>query len=127
MSDECTCELSSGNVFAALGHPDPEMAWAKAKLAHQIGAIVAQQGWTQVQAAQVLDIDQPKVSALVRGRLRDFSIERLMHFLTRLDRDVEITVAPRISSGRPARIAVHADEKQSATTPADPHGSVLVN
>lgn len=117
MSDGRDYELSSGNVFADLGHPDPETALIKAKLARHIAAIIARQGWTQVDAAQVLRIDQPKVSALMRGRLRDFSIERLLHFLTRLDRDVDITVAANPSPHRPARIAVSGEgEGMAAST-----------
>jgi predicted XRE-type DNA-binding protein len=106
MNEEIDYELSSGNVFADLGHPDPEAALAKAKLARLIATIIDQHGWTQSQAATILGLDQPKVSALVRGRLRDFSIERLMRLLTRLDLDVEISAAPRSSPSRPARIAV---------------------
>ena len=60
---------SSGNVFADLGLADPEEALAKAELARQIGALLAERGLTQAQAAALLGVDQPKVSALVRGRL----------------------------------------------------------
>ncbi len=106
-------EVSSGNVFADLGLPDPDAALAKAKLARQIAAIIEQRGWTQVHAATVLGIDQPKVSALVRGRLRDFSTDRLLRLLARLDLDVDITVTPKASPGRPARIAVYGSEEPS--------------
>ncbi len=124
MSDGRDYEVSSGNVFADLGHPDPETAMAKAKLARQIAAIIAQQGWTQAQAAAVLGVDQPKVSTLVRGRLREFSTERLMHFLTRLDRDVDINVTPKSSPNRPARIAVYGDEEPMAAS-ADTRGETV--
>lgn len=120
VNDERDYEVSSGNVFADLGHPDPETAMAKAKLARQIGAIIAQNGWSQAQAAEALGIDQPKVSALVRGRLRQFSTERLMHFLTRLDRDIDITVGPKSSPDRPARIAVYGGEEPIAAAGARP-------
>jgi predicted XRE-type DNA-binding protein len=86
---------SSGNVFADLGLADPEEALAKAELARQIGALLAERGLTQAQAAALLGIDQPKVSALVRGRLEGFSLDRLLRFLLALDRDVEIVVRPR--------------------------------
>jgi predicted XRE-type DNA-binding protein len=109
-------ETSSGNVFADLGHPDPATALAKAQLARQIGAIIAQHGWTQSQAAAVLGIDQPKVSALVRGRLRDFSAERLMHFLTRLGYDIEIGVMQTPSPDRPGQIAVSGEAEPVAAS-----------
>jgi len=92
---------SSGNVFADLGIADPEEALAKAELARQIGALLAERGLTQAQAAALLGVDQPKVSALVRGRLEGFSLDRLLRFLLALDRDVEIVVRPRPSSGTP--------------------------
>ena len=63
---------SSGNVYADLR--------AKADLAHRIVDIIEARKLTQVQAGKVLNVDQPKVSALKRGRLTDFSIERLVGF-----------------------------------------------
>ena len=61
--------VGSRNVFADLGHPRPAEALAKAELARKIGAIIDRRGLTQAAAAEVLEIDQPKVSALTRGRL----------------------------------------------------------
>jgi predicted XRE-type DNA-binding protein len=100
----------SGNVFADLGLADPEEALAKAELARQIGALLAERGLTQAQAAALLGVDQPKVSALVRGRLEGFSLDRLLRFLLALDRDVEIVVRPRPGSpsGAGGRVRVVA-------------------
>jgi len=90
----------SGNVYADLEVANPQEARAKADLAHRIVDIIEARKLTQVQAGKVLGVDQPKVSALKRGRLTDFSIERLVGFLLRLGHDVRITVSPRRSSGR---------------------------
>src|SRR5689334_9074677 len=79
-----------GNVFADLGLPDADDRLAKAELAHEICGLIRSAKLTQVQAAQRLGIDQPKVSALMCGRLKEFSIERLIRFATRLGRDVVI-------------------------------------
>jgi predicted XRE-type DNA-binding protein len=89
--------VSSGNVFADLGLPNPEELLAKAELAHKITVLIRKRGLTQAQAAKLLGVDQPKVSALIRGRLTGFSIERLMRFLLHLGQDIKITVeaAPR--------------------------------
>jgi predicted XRE-type DNA-binding protein len=114
MSEGITYERSSGNVFADLDHPDPETALAKAKLARRIADVIEERGWTQTQAAAALGLDQPKVSALVRGRLRDFSLERLMRLLTRLDCDVEIRVAPPSSRAGSGRIVVAGAEVADA-------------
>ena len=71
----------SGNVFADLGLADSEEELAKAQLAAHIRRIVEGRRLTQVAAAQVMGIDQPKVSALLNGRLAGFSSDRLMRFL----------------------------------------------
>jgi len=93
---------STGNVFADLGVPEPEEALAKADLAARICEIIAERGLTQRQAAKVLGVDQPKISALMRGRLEGFSLGRLFRFLNALDRDVEIVVKPRARTSKRA-------------------------
>lgn len=83
---------SSGNVFADLGIPNPDKHLAKAELAYQISNIIKKRHLKQVEAAKILGIDQPKVSALSCGRLENFSIERLIGFLNQLDCDVKIII-----------------------------------
>jgi predicted XRE-type DNA-binding protein len=99
-------EKSSGNVFADLGLPNPEDRLAKAELARRISVIITERRLTQLEAAAVLGIDQPKVSALVRGRLGGFSLERLLRFLNVLGRDVEIVVKPKSKGRRHATLSV---------------------
>jgi uncharacterized protein (DUF433 family)/predicted XRE-type DNA-binding protein len=93
-------------VYADLGFDDPDLELAKSELAREIVRILDERQLTQMQAAAVLGVDQPKVSALVNGRLGAFSTERLMRFLTRLDRDVEIKIVTRRSQRPEARIAI---------------------
>jgi predicted XRE-type DNA-binding protein len=95
MSDNAQYTVGSGNVFADLGHPDPEEALLKAQLAHEISEAIRERKLTQESAAEVLGMDQPKVSAIMRGRLSGFSVHRLLRCLTALERDVTITVGPR--------------------------------
>ena len=99
---------SSGNVFADLGLPNAEEKHTKARLAVAINQILAGQELSQVAAARRLKINQPKISALANYRLDGFSVERLMHFLTALDRDVEIVIHRKPRSRRGARILVTA-------------------
>ena len=82
----------SGNVFADLGLPNPEVYELKARLVSQIHQFIQDKGWTQTQAAEVLGLDQPKVSKLLRGRLAEFSVERLLTMLNRLGHDVEVRI-----------------------------------
>ena len=94
MSERATFTPSSGNVFADLELPKAEEELAKVDLAFEISQIIEEQGLTQNQAAEIMGVDQPKVSALVRYRLDGFSLERLYRFLNALGRDVEIVVKP---------------------------------
>ena len=84
---------SSGNVFADLGFTDAEDLLAKANLALHIRHVIEARGLTQVQAAHLLGIDQPKVSSIINGRLDGFSTDRLMRFLNDLGCDVQISVS----------------------------------
>lgn len=87
-------EESSGNVFADLGIPEPEQALAKAQIASRICAIIHERGLTQAEAAKILGINQPKVSALMCGRLDGFSSDQLFRFLNALDQEVAIIIRP---------------------------------
>src|SRR5262245_26593642 len=97
-------EPSSGNVFADLGLKDPEELLAKAELVQRIADIIAERKLTQVRAAKLLGIDQPKVSALLRGKLDGFSTDRLFRFLNALGRDVEIVIRPARHSEAETRV-----------------------
>ncbi len=101
-------ELSCGNVFADIGIAEPVEALAKAELARRISSIIKHRHLKQADAAKLLDIDQPKVSKLMRGQLKEFSLERLMNFLMQLDRDIEIVIKNVHVSEETGRIAVSA-------------------
>jgi predicted XRE-type DNA-binding protein len=94
---------SSGNVFADLGFDNPEEMLLKAELVRQISSAIKEKGWNHYQTA-ALDIDQPMVSNLLKGRFREYSIKRLFRCLNALDRDLEIIVKP--SYGRKDRMRV---------------------
>jgi predicted XRE-type DNA-binding protein len=87
-----TFESSTGNVFEDMGLPNPEEELARAQLASRIHLVIKQRRLTQVVAAKVMGIDQPKVSALLNGRLSGFTLDRLMRLLTALGQDVNITI-----------------------------------
>jgi len=82
----------SGNVYADLGYPDAEDMLVKAQLVSKIAEIIERRGLTQTQAAKVLGLTQPKVSAMLRGQFRGFSERRLIDCLTSLGRDVQIVI-----------------------------------
>lgn len=99
---------SSGNVFADLGLADAEETMTKAKLALRIVGIIRERKLSQTAAGQILDVDQPKVSALIRRKLDGFSTERLFRFLNALGRDVEISIRPKPQGTKRAHVRVLA-------------------
>lgn len=108
MKEEIEVYHGSDNVFADMGLPDAEEMLVKAQLSIKIHEIIKKRHMTQAQAAELLGIDQPKVSALIRGRLSGFSLERLFHFLNALGRDVQIVVKAKPRSRQQAHLRVAA-------------------
>lgn len=90
------------------GYPDPDETLTKAALTARISAIIEERGLTQAAAADLLGVDQPKVSHLVRGRLRGFSVDRSIHFLVALGDDVEIVIKPKPHDRNRAHVRVVA-------------------
>ncbi len=82
----------SGNVYRDLGFPDVEEMLVKAQLVYKISDIIRSKGLTQVAAARILGLTQPKLSGILRGQFRGISERKLIDCLTSLGRDVEIVV-----------------------------------
>jgi predicted XRE-type DNA-binding protein len=91
----------SGNVYRDLGFPDAEEMLVKAQLVSKISEIIRNKGLTQVEAARILGLTQPKLSGILRGQFRGVSERKLIDCLTRLGRDVEIVIKdpPRRRAG----------------------------
>jgi len=100
-------QKSSGNVFADIRAKNPEEALIKARLAHAITLAIEARELSQIEAGQILGIDQPKVSNLVRGKVRGFSMDRLFRYLTILGSDIEIIIKDGTrKSNRPGHMKV---------------------
>jgi predicted XRE-type DNA-binding protein len=84
-------EVGSDNVFADLGLDDAPELKLKAAIVGEINSILRRRHLTQVRASELLGLTQPKISALKNGRLRGFSLEKLLELMVKLDRDVEIS------------------------------------
>lgn len=93
MTQKTAVQRSSGDVFADLELADADEYRAKSQLAIRIFKIIKSRGLTQVAAAKLLGVNQPRISALMNGRLDGFSTERLFRFLNALGCDVKITVS----------------------------------
>jgi predicted XRE-type DNA-binding protein len=88
-------KISSGNVYADLGDSQADEMLVKARLAFKIGEIIKQRHLTQVEAADLLDLTQPKLSGLLRGQLRGVSQTKMLECLNRLGRDAQIAIRKR--------------------------------
>jgi len=98
-------EIGSGNIFKDLGIPNAEEHLVKAQLVFKIDTIMKDRGLKQAAAADLLGVKQPDVSKMLRGDLKQFSVERLLRFLVALNQDVEIVVRPH--RGRSDTAALH--------------------
>jgi len=98
------------NVFDDLGFPDAAERQVKTRLALAVNDLLKARKLKQREIAELLAIPQPKVSALKNYRLDQFSVERLMAFLTCLDQDVEITIRPRPPASGTGHISVRAGQ-----------------
>jgi predicted XRE-type DNA-binding protein len=112
-----TIGRSSGKVFADLGLPDAEEKQTKVRLAVAINQIIETMKLSQTAAAQLLHINQPKISALVNYRLSGFSVERLIHFLNALGRDVEIVNSQGRDPDTSASAKSRSRRREINTTP----------
>lgn len=104
MTENTRVQASSGNVFADLDLDNAEELFVKAELVRRISSIIAAQNMTQAEVAELLSIDQPKVSALANGKLSGFSTARLFRFLNALGRDVEIVVKLKVMAEAQTRV-----------------------
>ena len=113
---EIPVERSSGNVFEDIGLAESAQLLVKSEIAARIAVIIEKRGLTQAKAAEILGMDQPSVSDLVRGRLRGFSSDRLFRFLNALGQDVKIVIVPRPPhSRRIGQLRVVDDHLRTAT------------
>ena len=90
--DDLSVTKSSGDVFADIGLELTEEDRLKIQIAQTIVVAINERNLTQVEAAEIMGIDQPKVSALMRGKLEGFSLQRLLNLVTALGRDVDIRI-----------------------------------
>ena len=96
------------NVFADLGFTDAAERQARLRLAYVVNQELEARKISQADAAKVLGVTQPKISALRHYKLAGFSVERLMNLLTALDQDVEIVIRQKPRSRKTGRISVVA-------------------
>lgn len=99
-------EISSGSVYADLGYKNHQEMETKSNLVMEISKVIKKKKLTQTEAAEIFGISQPKLSELLNGRFRGYSIERLIHFLNEIGQDVDIIVKSK-PRNRKARVTVY--------------------
>ena len=95
-----------GNVFADLGFANAEDHLVKAELVSELKHIIDREGWSQAQAAKVTGMAQPDVSRLLRGQFSNYSLDRIMRFLTATGCAVDITLKPKGKRAHTIRFGV---------------------
>lgn len=108
MRDDSTVEISSGNVFADAGLPDPDRLLAKAKLAARIQALLRESGLTDTQAAARMEIGSEELRRLLEGGFDDFTFDQIFHYLNRLGLDVEVRTHAQTRNPADAALTVIA-------------------
>lgn len=106
IEENIEAEIGSGSIYADLGYKNFEEMETKANLVIEIAKAIKKKRLTQTQAAKILCISQPKLSELLNGRFRGYSVERLMHFLNELGQDIDIIVRSKPRNRR-ARVNVY--------------------
>jgi predicted XRE-type DNA-binding protein len=96
------------NVFDDLGYTDAAERQIKTRLALAVNDLLKGRKLKQREISEVLGVPQPKVSALKNYRLDQFSVEKLMEFLTALNQDVEIMIRPHANRAEAGQISVLA-------------------
>lgn len=104
---DASFEIGTGSVFEDLGFKNYKEMETKSNLVIEIGKAIKNKKLTQTQAAEILNISQPKLSELLGGRFRGYSVERLIHFLNELGQDVDIVVRAKPRSRSKACVNVY--------------------
>jgi predicted XRE-type DNA-binding protein len=95
---------SDPNIFVDLQLPDANGHFLKAQIVAELYRLTTARKLTQAKAGERMGISQPEVSRLFKGNFGEYSIERLMQFLTAFDQDVEIVAKPRAKTGHRGHI-----------------------
>jgi predicted XRE-type DNA-binding protein len=105
MAKSESVNYTTESAFHALGLPDADDLVLRADLMRRISKIIAARGLTQTQAGEIMHMDQPRVSALLKGKIGKFSTDRLLKALSDLGQDVELRITPARNGRGRLRVA----------------------
>ena len=94
MSEKLNMTRSSGNVFLDMGFSkvEAENLRLRSQLMRQIDAYYQESGMTQAAAARALGLTQPRLNALLKGRLSQFSLDALVNIASKAGMNVRLVV-----------------------------------
>lgn len=102
--EEMTYTISSGNVFADAGLPNPDECLAQSELLYYIMTEIKRRGLSQDQAASLLGIPRSRVNLILRGRLSDFSLDDLLHIVKKLG--IQVTISCEPTTGEEGHVTI---------------------
>ncbi|MDP3621671.1 MAG: helix-turn-helix transcriptional regulator [Polynucleobacter sp.] len=99
-------EKSTSNIYADIGFTNDQEMMVKAGLAEKIGEIIKNRRLTQMEAALILGMSQPKLSSMLRGQFHGISETKMLQCLNKLGRDIQIVVRKANRDQRIGRTSV---------------------
>lgn len=88
-----TVDAGTGDVFRDLGYADTTERKLRVQLAMRVNEIIKGKHLPQAATSALFGIPQPHISELKHYKLNRFSSERLLHFMTQLDRDMSLAAS----------------------------------
>lgn len=104
--EDTRAEIGFESVYSELGMKNYKEMETKSNLVIEISKAIKKKKLTQIQAAEIFGISQPKLSELLSGHFRGYSVERLIYFLNEIGQDVDIVVKSK-PRNRKARVTVY--------------------
>lgn len=98
----------SDNPFADLGFANPDLELAKSRLVMEIDRVIAERGLSQVAAGRIIGLPQPKLSQLLGGHWKSYSVDRLTRYLNKLGVTVRVSLERHGKSWKEGRFIVAA-------------------
>jgi len=96
----------SDNPFADLGFANPELELAKSRLVMEMARVIDERDLSQARAGEIIGLPQPKLSQLLNGHWKSYSVDRLTRYLNKLGVTVRITLETNRKSWKEGRLVV---------------------
>lgn len=96
----------SDNPFADMGFANSELELAKSRLVMEIGRVIEERALSQVEAGRIIGLAQPKLSQLLNGHWKSYSVDRLTRYLNKLGVTVRVSFERNHTTWKEGRFIV---------------------